>query len=93
MDWASRDFGEEYASGIASVMEKHYELAYARRPENMVMWNSREKEQSWEWFSLNNYNDEVQKRIDEYEILIAEVDAIYEALPVKMKDSFFQMVV
>lgn len=93
MDWASRDFGKEYASGIASVMERHYQLAYARRPENMVMWNGRKKEHEWEWFSLNNYNDEVQKRIDAYDSLINEVDEIYNSLPDKLKDSFFQMVV
>jgi len=93
MDWASRDFGKEYASEIASVMEKHYELAYARRPENMVMWNGREKKHSWEWFSLNNYNDEVQKRIDAYDSLVDELDKIYNSLPDKLKDSFFQMVV
>ncbi len=93
IDWASRDFGKEYASRIASVMEKHYELGYARRPENMVMWNGREKKHSWEWFNLFNYNDEVQKRIDAYDVLMEEVDAIYDALPVAMKDAFFQMVV
>lgn len=93
MDWVSRDFGEEYASQIADIMEKHYELAYARRPENMVMYNGRENKISWDWFSLNNYNDEVQKRIDDYDILIKKTDEVYELLPEKMKDAFFQMVV
>jgi hypothetical protein len=93
MDWASREFGKEYASRIASVMEKHYELGYARRPESMMMFNGREKSHSWEWFSLTNYNDEAQRRVDEYDILINEVDEIYQSLPKKMKDPFFQMVV
>ena len=93
LDWASREFGVEYAARIADIMEKHYELAYARRPENMVMYNGRQKRLSWEWFSLINYNDEVQKRIDAYDILIKKTEKIYEILPEKMKDSFFQMVV
>jgi len=93
MDWVSRDFGKEYASQIADIMEKHYELAYARRPENMVMYNGRENKISWEWFSLNNYNDEVQRRIDAYDILINKTDEIYKSLPEEMKDAFFQMVV
>ncbi len=93
MDWASREFGKEYGSRIADVMEKHYELGYARRPENMVMFDGRKKRLSWEWFSLTNYNDEAQKRIDAYDHLINEIDEIYESLPEKMKDSFFQMVV
>jgi len=35
--WATREFGEKYASCIADILMKHYELGYARRPENMVM--------------------------------------------------------
>ena len=37
--WASREFGNEFAPQIADIMQKHYELGYARRPENMVMYN------------------------------------------------------
>ena len=92
MDWASREFGEAYASKIADIMEKHYELGYARRPESMMMFDAAKNKHSWEWFSLVNYNDEAQKRVDQYDILINEVDEIYESLPLKMKDSFFQMV-
>ena len=92
-NWASREFGEEYTSQITDIMEKHYELAYARRPENMVMYNGRENKISWEWFSLNNFNDEVQKRIDDYDILVKKTDEIYKSLPEEMKDAFFQMVV
>jgi hypothetical protein len=92
LDWASRDFGKEYASRIASIMAKHYELGYARRPENMVMFNGRNNKLTYDWFSLTNYNDEAQKRVDEYDELIKETDEIYDLLPVEMKDSFFQMV-
>jgi len=74
-------------------MKKHYELAYARRPENMLMYNGRENKLSLDWFSLNNYNDEVQKRIDAYDILIKKTDEIYKSLAEEMKDAFFQMVV
>ena len=93
MDWASRDFGKEYASRIAGIMAKHYELGYARRPENMVMYNGRTKKYTYEWFSHINYNDEAQKRVDAYDTLIKETDEVYDLLPVEKKDSFFQMVV
>jgi len=91
--WATREFGEEYASRIANIMDKHYELGYARRPENMMMFDWRKKEFAWEWFSLTNYNDEAQCRVDEYDKLIKEVDEVYESLPLELKDAFFQMVV
>ena len=92
MNWATREFGGEYASRITSVMEKHYELGYARRPGNMMMFDRKTKKHVYEWFSLTNYNDEAQIRVDDYDMLIDEVDAIYQSLPIELKDSFFQMV-
>ena len=92
LDWATRDFDKKYASRIAEIMAKHFELGYARRPEHMVMFNGRENKHSYDWFSLTNYNDEAQKRVDEYDKLMKETDKIYDLLPDEMKDSFFQMV-
>jgi len=91
--WASREFGTKYSMQIATIFEKYFELCYARRPEHMVMYNGRQQELKWDWFSLTNYNDEVQKRIDDFDELIEKVDEIYKMLPVQMKDAFFQMVV
>jgi hypothetical protein len=91
--WATREFGEEASLAIADIMERHYELGYARRPENLVMWNGRRRELSWEWFSLENYDDEAQRRMDDYARLIEQVDSVYHTLPMDMKDAFFQMVV
>jgi hypothetical protein len=59
----------------------------------MVMFNARTNELKWDWFSLNNYNDEAQGRIDEFQQLIDQVDEIYDRLPIQYKDAFFQMVV
>ncbi len=89
MDWASREFGEAYASRIADIMEKHYELGYARRPESMMMFNGRDQSHSWEWFSPTNYNDEVQTRVDAYDVLIEAVDELYESLPAEIEGSLF----
>ena len=115
--WAIREFGSEFALQIADIMRKHYVLGYARRPENMLMYNNVRKEQLgwwvfpkddyeemvmyhgrkdeliWDFFSIENYNDEAQKRIDEYDALIIQVDKIYNSLPKEYKDAFFQTVV
>ncbi len=89
-DWASRDFGPKYAPRIADIMEKHLELAYARRPEQMVMYSK--NKDSWDWFSITNYNDEAQRRVDKYKKLIKEVDDVYVDLPLEKKDAFYEMV-
>ncbi len=91
--WAARDFGKQYASRIAKIMAKHYELGYARRPEHMVMYRGRDQKYTYDWFSVTHYNDEAQQRVDAYDRLIQETDALYAALPVEKKDAFFQMVV
>ena len=91
-DWASRDFGAQYAAPIAEIMAKHYELGYARRPEHMVMYRARDQKYTYDWFSMTNYNDEAQKRVDAYDQLIKDTDAVYASLPVEKKDAFFQMV-
>ena len=91
--WATREFGIEHAASIAEIMNKHYELGYARRPESMVMWNSRENKLGWEWFSLTDYDDEAQSRMDDYNRLIKKVEAVYGSLPIEKKDAFFEMVV
>lgn len=92
-DWATRDFGKQYADRIANIMNKHYELGYARRPDNMVMYKGRTKKYSYDWFSISNYNDEAQQRVNAYDKLIKETDAVYTSLPDSKKDAFFQMVV
>lgn len=91
--WATREFGQEHASTIADIMRTHYELGYTRRPESMVMWNGRENKLSWEWFSLDNYDDEAQTRLDSYQFLINQVDEVYRSLPIEQKDAFFETVV
>ncbi|MBT8045196.1 MAG: glycosyl hydrolase 115 family protein [Verrucomicrobiae bacterium] len=91
--WATRDFGSEYAEAIAAIMRKHYELGYARRPDNMVMFKGRGNKYTYDFFSISHYNDEAQQRIDAYDQLIKETDALYQSLPDSRKDAFFQMVV
>jgi hypothetical protein len=91
LEWATRDFGARYAARIADIMEKHFELGYARRPESMVQ-KAPGNTIKWDWFNLDNHNDEVQQRIDAYDELISQVDDVYAELPKDLKDAFFQMV-
>jgi hypothetical protein len=93
VDWARRDFGAEHAEAIADIMMRHFELGFARRPEHMVMKVGGEENLKSDWFSLWNYGDEAQERIDAYEEIMTRVEEIYEALPDTHKDAFFQMVV
>ncbi|HVT86822.1 MAG TPA: glycosyl hydrolase 115 family protein [Chitinophagaceae bacterium] len=90
IDWAKRDFGTKYAKQIATIMEKHFTLAYVRRPEHMMMFSRGVK--SWNWFSIQNYNDEAQRRVSAYDSLMKEAKELYDSLPLDEKDAFYEMV-
>ena len=75
-EWATRDFSGEYADRIAKIMIKHNELGYARRPDNMVMYKGSGDSYTYDFFSISNYNDEAQRRLDEYD----ELDPIRKAI-------------
>ena len=91
-EWATYNFGSQYAEDIAEVFQKHTELGYVRRPEHLVSYNGRANKISFNLFSPINYNDEAQRRIDEYDALQKKAEKIYDALPVHLKDAFFETV-
>jgi hypothetical protein len=90
IQWATRDFGAQYASSIADIVQKHGELGMQRRPEHMV-WDY-STPANFIRFNQYNYNDEAQTRADAYADLAAKTDAIYNQLPTELKDAFFEMV-
>lgn len=93
VQWAAREFGEEYQQAIASILQEYYRLASARKPEHMgwsqVYPNTQTKISE---FSAFNYGDEAQRRIDEYEALVDQANAIYAGLPSEKWDAFYQLV-
>ncbi len=90
LEWATRDFGAQFAAPLADIMEKHGELGFQRRPEHMV--RDKKNVLQFDWFSTDNNNDEAQQRADAYAELAAQVDAVYEQLPTELKDAFFELV-
>ncbi len=82
--WAWREFGPDHKAQIADILIEYYRLGLTRKPEHMTS--------SGAGFSMVNYNDEVQLRIDAYKQLDSRADAIYRSLPVIYKDAFYQLV-
>jgi len=76
MDWAQREFGEKYAGDVFYIMEMYFMLNYQRKPEHMgfneiLPPNNLVRDPE---FSLYNYGDEVQGRLDGF----AEMDRMAE---------------
>jgi hypothetical protein len=91
VSFGQRYFGSSYAEQIADIMEKYYQLGYARRPEHLVQYSHNTGLQI-SWFSTVNYNDEAERRIEEYDRIAQQAETIYQQLPTELKDAFFQLV-
>lgn len=86
-------FGAEYAEEIGDLLKKYFQLGFERKPEHMgwskVYPNTPIQDPA---LSLFNDGDEVQKRIDAYDKLEKQAEDLYEKLPERLKDAFFELV-
>ena len=80
-DWAAREFGEEHAAEIASMIDDYTRYNARRKPEQLEPTT----------FSLTNYGE--ADRVDrEWRELSARVDKLAPELPENERASFFELV-
>ncbi len=79
--WAKQQFGEKYSEIIGDILAKYTKYNARRKPEML----------SPETYSLVNYR-EAERIIEEYDDLVNKANNIYEQLPGKYKDAFYQLV-
>ena len=77
----ARDFGNEHAAEITSILAEYYRLNFQRKPEHMD-------------FPTNNLFSaaEAGQRVDDWQKLSARVDIIGRNLPPESHDAFFELV-
>jgi len=94
VQWAGREFGEEYQREVGSILQEYYRLGFVRKPEHMG-WNQvyPNTQTRMSEFSAFNYGDEAQKRIEAYDTLVDRANTIYARLPSEKRDAFYQLVV
>ena len=81
-DWIDRKFEGGIGKEVSALLNDFSQLTNVRKLENM----------DYDAFSQTAYGDEAVVRIHKYEELFTRGNAIYEALPEKEKDAFFQLV-
>ena len=81
-DWIDRNFEVGIGKEVSALLNDFSQLTNVRKLENM----------DYDAFSQTAYGDEAVVRIHKYEELFTRGNAIYEALPEKEKDAFFQLV-
>jgi hypothetical protein len=89
--WAARDIDARFAPEIADILEEHFRLGFARRPEHLVQYRANTPLR-YSWFSHDYYNDEAQQRLDRYAAIANRAQAVYDQLSRDRKDAFFQLV-
>ena len=92
-NWLSTIFGSKESPAITKSLWKYYDLAFERKPEYMG-WSRTEPTTGIDFTAYNHnyYNDQAQLRVDAYNQLIKEVEAIGANINSKDKDAFFELV-
>ena len=97
--WLAREFGDKFAQRLGDVRNEYYRLAHIRRPEFMG-WSEQEvpgyrrgrtpvKDTE---FNPYAFGDEIYSRLQAYQTIVKEAEAINEMLPDHKKDAFYQLV-
>ena len=77
----ARDFGNEHAGEITSILAEYYRLNFQRKPEHV-------------FFPTNNLFSakEIQERLAAWKNLAERADAVGKILPAESRDAFFELV-
>ncbi|MDP4180084.1 MAG: glycosyl hydrolase 115 family protein [Bacillota bacterium] len=86
---AKRDFeaDDSTAREISSIITEYFQQAHAKRAENMGLEGTVS-----EPFSLINYGDEAQLRVEKMNELFNRAQAVYSKLTANRKNAFYEMV-
>lgn len=84
---ATRDFGPQNASAIASILARHQALATARKPEHLS-WHL--PKSAYQPTALTDR--EIHTRLADYAALLRDTEIVAAALPAAAQDAFFQLV-
>ncbi|MBN2063565.1 MAG: glycosyl hydrolase 115 family protein [Sedimentisphaerales bacterium] len=82
--WAWQQFGAEQRKEIADILIEYFRLAQNRKPEHMSSGGFT--------FSMTEYGDEAQKRLQQYASITDRANGVYDKLPETCRDAFYQLV-
>lgn len=81
LQWATREFGREYAAEIAEITDAYRKFTGRKKSEDVNPGT----------YSLLNYK-EAERVLAEFEEISVRAEQIYELIPEDKKDAFFQLV-
>ncbi len=81
INWAEKQFGTDYASEIAEILNLYTKYNSRRKPEML----------SHETYNLTNYL-EAERIVEEYNLLSEKAEKIYNQLADEYKDAYYQLI-
>ena len=89
------EFGEDLADTLTDIMQRHYELAFDRKPEHITGCRIEERDMTYwqqphpiaEWSAAD-----VRRRVAAYQQLSDAVEHIYNKVSADRRDAFIQLV-
>ncbi|UOG76225.1 glycosyl hydrolase 115 family protein [Hymenobacter tibetensis] len=80
-EWAAKQFGAKYATGIADILAKYAKYNARRKPELL----------NADTYSLTNYR-EWETVVADYNRLLTQAEQINQQLPTEYRDAYYQLV-
>lgn len=86
-------FGENYGNSIADLKWKYFDFGFRKKTRIYGLEPNRNRPQNQtNGSTIRSFGDENQKRIDQYQSLENQADAIKSKLPKDLQDAYFQLV-
>lgn len=91
--FSENQFGKEESKEIGNILKQYFQLGFSRKPEHMG-WNGVYPNTPIQDPELSVFSngDEVQQRIDAYDQLEKQTESLYQRIPDRLKDAFYQLV-
>lgn len=91
--WLAREFGAQKSAALTAIMNEYYRLAYIRKPE--FMGNSRTEEKDPKFKEVSDLpwsEQEIKKRIAEYDNIAEKVIQLSKSIPVEKQNAWFELI-
>lgn len=89
--WSKEQFPEKYAATVANIMNRYYQLNFARKPEFMG-FNENNRPITRTAFNPMAWGDQNQQRLRSWQQLSTQAQALSRQVPESYHDSYFELV-
>ena len=90
--WNTVQFGSGLGAKVGRILYRYYDLAWERRPEFMGFGQTEPTTPNRRTAYMASGGEEAVRRLEHYQTLVAEADALARQVPADRRDAFFELV-